>query len=164
MPPVDPAVVQPGATYAALGDYIGSQSPYGTRVTLPSFEEPGVLGQTDATAAKQMDEVLYPGHHAVVLYGVSKDNNAGNVVTFMPEADLIASLQGDDKQRVMRWETHESENGVERTETHLVTKAIRVWYTYKIEVPVDKNNPTGPKETIDVGTFLLVGFVGHGQP
>jgi len=162
MPPTNPQLVPLGATYTALGNYIGVQSPYGSRVALPSFEEPGVLLQTDAGATKQMDRNLYLNGESVKLYGISAGNNAGAPVQFMAEQALLASLQGDEPQKVMHWETNEVVNGQRRTESHLVTKAMRVWYTYQTEVP-DENNP-GQTKVIDVGTFLLIGYVGHGQP
>jgi len=154
-----PPISLPGATYASLGDFIGAQSPYGAGA-LPDFQNANILTTTDAGSAKQMKLPLYAPNNVVQVYGISEANNAGNLVTFMPEAALIASLTPAEKLREMRWtirdDAVDAATGNPHEETHLVTKAIRVWYTYKTK------DASG--NDIDVGTFLLIGFVGHGQP
>jgi len=145
MPAADP--------YDALGQLIHDESPYGSDTGLPALDDPDVDEMDDRNAAVKIRVDLYRDNHVLLRSGLHRDNDAAHPSGFKPNADLTQ----DEMREVLYW----TSEGVE----YPVTKTLRIWYTYKA---VDaEGNPVIDPETKQqrvVGTFLLVGYVGNGQP
>ena len=159
-PPVLGAV--PGADYAALGALIQAELPYGTQIRLPRLEGDDVFGQDDANALVKIGAMRYPDNHVVRRQGLHEANTAAGPIKFKPNKEFTPA----EREQLI------PVNIPDKDGTNVLyefTKVLRVWYTFKTKKPVI-DEATGlttgefTNEDMDVGTFLIVGYVGNGQP
>jgi len=145
--------IAPTDPYDLLGPFVSQQSPYGNDAVLPPLDDPDVLDMTDETFAVKISKMLYDDNHVVVRTGLHETDTADHHQTFKPSSDFTIP----ERDKLLPWRF----GGRDYT----VTKAIRIWYNYKAEnadgTPVI--DPDTGQQRI-VGTFLLVGYVGNGQP
>lgn len=137
----------PGRDYDSVGKFLAYRSPYGDDTTFPQFSAPDIFTQTDARPDVAIK--IPPGamdNRLVVETGLHKDRFRDDRAVFKMDEELSE----EERKQLIHWDF----NGVD----YQITKAIRIWYTYETE------NPKKPGTMMTVGAFLLVGFVGNGQP
>jgi hypothetical protein len=147
-----PAPALPGSDYRALGRFIIDQSPYGRDYTYPQLDAPDIFEQTDEGphVLIKIPLAMFGDNHVVTRRGLHEKADADHPVKFIRDEDLEQHYPPEELKKVMHWEYDGRE--------HRVLKALRIWYTYQTP---DENKPGTTKP---IGAFLLVGFVGNGQP
>jgi len=148
MPPVD--------RYPELADLIKKQLPYGDAVTLPPLGTLGILDMLDTDVSELKTKIMtafYEDNHVVARTGLHETETAADHKGFKPSDDFTFA----ERMKLLHWRFGNVD--------YDVTKAIRIWYNYG--AVDDAGQPiidpaTG--EQRQVGTFLLIGYVGNGQP
>ena len=160
-----------------IGEFILNHLPYSADVRfpvlppLPEFPaEPQVLAQNQEEWQRQMQDFKtakmdalkttmpeknskipprYKDQHVVQLDGLYPELTSAHPLKpeyLVTNGDL---MEFDTKGELLYWEMNDA--------YHQVTKAMRIWYTYTA------TEPTMGGDT-EVGTFIIVGYVGNGQP
>jgi hypothetical protein len=66
---------------------------------------------------------------------------------------MVEDLNVEDTAKLEHWPVE----GVD----HVITKSVRIWYTYEVPAYTDADGKPHPART--VGSWLLVGYVGNGH-
>jgi len=146
--------------YGDLALFIERELPYSTTTTIPNCSDPNILQLDDRNFPTRIDTNLYDDNHIVIRTGLHETDTAAHHPAFKPSSDFTLP----ERDKLIPWRF----GGRDYT----VTKAVRIWYNYGAEnaagQPIDAQGRVvgtpgaGPQR--QVGTFLLIGYVGNGQP
>jgi hypothetical protein len=153
-PDTGPVEIDPGpeGTYAQLARLIQEQLPYSQVTHLPRLQGTDIWDLTDDHALRPISgpDSDYYDNHVVRRQGLHEKNTAGEPNMFKPNTEFT----DDEKAKLINVNIPDKDG---RDAVYELTKVLRIWYTYRAFDPAINAER-------DIGTFLIIGYVGNGQP